>query len=164
MQDKTEIFFMEMNSPDELIRKDSCPMDLKIKECITPQWQFNRFLYQFIGGQWKWFDKLTQSDDEWEKYVSSENTRTWVAYEGGSIAGYYELIKKENVIEIIYFGLSGNYIGRGIGGYLLTHAVECAWAWNAERVILNTCTLDHPNALKNYMARGFKIYRKSEKK
>jgi len=159
MQKQTEIFYLEMNSPGELHRKDSSPIDLRVEECLTPQWELNKFLYSFIGRKWLWFDKLNHNDEQWKEYVESENMRTWVAYDKGAIAGYFELIKHGADVEIIYFGLSGKYIEKGIGGYLLTKAVDAAWNWQAERVILNTCTLDHPKALDNYKSRGFKVYK-----
>ena len=48
-----------------------------------------------------------------------------------------------------------------MGGGFLTAAVEKAWEMEAARVWVHTCSLDHPNALKNYQARGFQIYRES---
>jgi len=47
----------------------------------------------------------------------------------------------------------------GFGGYLLTHAIRSAWDSGATRVWVHTCTLDHPSALANYVARGMKVYR-----
>jgi GNAT superfamily N-acetyltransferase len=53
------------------------------------------------------------------------------------------------------------FIGRGFGSALLTSAIETAWAWAPElsRVWVHTCNRDHPSALANYQARGFKIYK-----
>jgi GNAT superfamily N-acetyltransferase len=57
----------------------------------------------------------------------------------------------------MYFGLAPPFIGRGMGGWLLTRAVQEAFALDASRILLNTCTLDAPQALPNYLARGFTI-------
>ena len=86
--------------------------------------------------------------------------KTWVAYVSSNPAGYFELeTQPEGSVEITSFGLLPSFIGRGLGGYLLTVAVQKAWHMGAARVWLHTCTLDHPNALQNYCARGFRVCR-----
>ena len=82
----------------------------------------------------------------------------------GSIAGYYELQKKAENIEIAYFGLTPEFFGRGLGGALLTNAIEHAFAWDGKRVWVHTCTLDHPAALPNYLARGMHVYATSSER
>lgn len=152
-------YYLEMNSAAELKPKKAVE-DLEIIECEIKDYQFNRFLYQLVGAQWNWVDKLSWSDEMWKNYAESENLRTWVAYVGGVPAGYFELQMQENqAVEIAYFGLAPKFIGQGFGGYLLTRAVELAWDWGAARVWLHTCSLDHPRALDNYKVRGFKLYR-----
>jgi GNAT superfamily N-acetyltransferase len=153
-------YYLEMQSPDAL-RPARFVDDLDIVEIRNKQYQFNRFLYRFIGKTWQWTDKLSWTTEQWREYVASERQRTWVAYCGGAIAGYYELLGDDlGNTEIIYFGLSEAYIGNGLGGYLLTHAIRSAWEWPAtRRVWVHTCTLDHPAALGNYLARGMTLYR-----
>ena len=152
-------YYLEMKSPESLIEKEK-PQRFDVEEAEIKQFRFNRFLYQLVGENWRWSDKLLLSDAEWRQYSERENLRTWVAYHRGSIAGYYELEKqRENTVEIAYFGLSPKFIGMGFGGYLLTHAIKSAWAWaGTERVWVHTCTLDHESALHNYQARGFNVY------
>ena len=62
--------------------------------------------------------------------------------------------------EISYFGLLEEYIGKGIGGYSLSIAIKKSFEKNIKRVWLHTCTLDHPNALKNYIARGMTVFKR----
>lgn len=152
-------YYLEMTSPSGLRAKIK-PKGISVVECLVPQYAYNRFLYSFIGEKWLWTDKLPWTDDEWKAYVESERLRTWVAYADGAIVGYYELSREMNDIEIIYFGLSDDFIGKGIGGYLLSHAISSAWDWSgASRVWVHTCTLDHPGALNNYLSRGMTIYK-----
>lgn len=147
-----------MSSPEELKGKDGSK-GLIVSECLVKQYQFNKFLYRLIGEKWLWTDKLSWSDPEWKNYVENANLRTYVAYSSGSIAGYFELLREDNDVEIIYFGLAEEFIGKGHGGYLLTEALKAAWNWeNVKRVWVHTCTLDHPGALQNYLARGMEIY------
>ena len=77
----------------------------------------------------------------------------------GAPAGYFELRRdRAGGIEIVYFGLLPEFTGRGLGGHMLTAAVERAWSQGAERVWLHTNTLDHPSALPNYLKRGFTAF------
>ena len=157
---ESKIFYLEMLSPSQLNAKEK-PTGLEITEAGFDEFRFNRYLYQLVGEAWDWTDKLDLSDEDWKAYVERENLRTWVAYEQGSIAGYYELEKQaEETVQIAYFGLAPAFIGKGFGGYLLSHAIESAWQWgNTQRVWVHTCTEDHPSALANYQARGFQLYR-----
>jgi ribosomal protein S18 acetylase RimI-like enzyme len=119
-----------------------------------------RDLYRLVGDRWFWRDRLIWTDDELESYLGSGNVQIWVPRVHGKTAGYFELQRHGNgSVEIMYFGLAPAFIGRGIGGWLLTRAAEEAFALGGERVILNTCTLDGPHALPNYLARGFTIVR-----
>ncbi|WP_018015052.1 GNAT family N-acetyltransferase [Teredinibacter turnerae] len=156
--------YLEMLSPDDLRGKPQ-PMGLTIMEAQVKDYRFNRFLYQLVGEPWQWTDKLVHTDDQWQSYAEAKNLRTFVAYHRGSIAGYYELRQHpENNVEIAYFGLSPKFIGKGFGGYLLTHAIENAWCWGpTKRVWVYTCSLDHPNAIHNYQARGLQIYKTEER-
>ena len=152
-------YYLEMTSPEQLKAKGK-PAELEITEAEVKQFKLNRFLYELIGEKWSWKDKLNQTDEEWKQYAESDNVRTWVAYCKGSIAGYYELERQSNGnVEIAYFGLSPCFIGKGYGGYLLTHAIQSAWSWvGAKRVWVHTCSLDHEGALSNYKARGLRVY------
>lgn len=131
-----------------------------VREATVKQWPLNRFLYQFVGGPWQWHFKTTWTDAQWEAYVASASLRTFVATYDGAILGYYELDRAETgEVEIRYFGLAREFIGKGFGGALLTDALQRAWAWEATRVWVHTCSLDHPAALPNYQARGMRVYR-----
>lgn len=153
-------YYLEMLSSESLNSKEDSK-GLAVTECEIKQYQFNKFLYQFIGDQWLWEDKLSWSDKAWKDYVESDNLRTWVACFNGAIAGYFELFRQGNDVEIIYFGLAESFIGKGFGGYLLSKAILSAWGWSGtKRVWVHTCTLDHPSALQNYLARGMRLYKK----
>ncbi len=156
-------FFLEMNSMDELKAK-ARPDNIEVVESQIPEFRFNRYLYQLVGEQWQWTDKLAWSDEQWREYAERGDLRTWVARSKGSIAGYYELQKQDNHdVELAYFGLAPKFIGMGLGGYFLSHAIESAWSWEPiKRLTVNTCTLDHHSALQNYQARGFKIFKTSK--
>ncbi len=153
------IYYLQMQAPGDLLAADD-PGGLVITEAKVPQYRVNRFLYQFVGEHWQWRDLLSWSDQQWQDYAESGRLRTWIAYENGSPAGYYELEQQDGGdVEIKYFGLAPPFIGKGYGGYLLTHALHSAWQLEGtRRVWVHTCTLDHPGALANYEARGMQLY------
>ena len=160
MNQSVTTYYLEMDHPKELKYKHNTDPALQIMECKVKQYEFNRFLYEFIGKPWHWVDKLQWSDGQWRQYAENDKLRTWVAYKFGSLAGYYELqFQADRNVEIAYFGLAKRFIGKGYGGVLLSHAIQSAWNWGAKRVWVHTCTLDHPNAANNYQARGLKIYK-----
>ncbi len=134
--------------------------DLEIKQITTPLPEFNRFLYTAVGGDWYWLDRLAWTYQQWLDWLDRPEVQTWVAYMSGAPAGYFELeAQAEGDVELVYFGLLPRFIGEGLGAHLLTIAVEQAWEMGARRVWLHTCTLDHPSALANYCARGFRVVR-----
>ena len=164
MTEPITIYYLELLDPLEIRPKSCQDPDFSIKECMVRQYPFNRFLYEFIGRQWHWIDKAYWSDERWKEYVEDNHLRTWVAYQGGGPAGYYELQHQEGGnIEIMYLGLCPAFIGKGYGGYLVSHAIQSAWGWGARRVWVHTCSLDHQSALPNYQARGFRVYKTEAK-
>lgn len=154
------IYNLEMTDRSQLNAKPQSN-GLTLIEAKVKQYQFNRFLYQFVGAAWEWTDKLTWTNSQWQAYSEADNLHLYVAYVDGAPAGYFELQQQENGnVEIMYFGLAERFIGRGFGGYLLTQAIEHAWSLpDTQRVWVHTCSLDHPSALHNYQARGFTLFR-----
>lgn len=119
-----------------------------------------RQLYHDVGAQWYWHDRLEWSDGQLAEYLARADIGVWEITVEGTSAGYFELQLQDNgSVEIVYFGLTPDFIGRGLGGVLLSRAVEEAWALGARRVWLHTCTLDSERALPNYRARGFREFK-----
>ena len=154
--------YLEMHSPHQLRPKRCADGRFHIQEKIERDWRFNRDLYLAVGQMWSWNDKRVWSDEQWKEYGLAPELRIFAAYYENLVAGYYEL-RGDNGggVEIAYFGLLPEFIGRGLGGPLLTSAIEQAWRTSSSvnRVWVHTCNLDHPGALANYQARGMVIYR-----
>ena len=129
---------------------------------IKPDFQLNKFFYKQVGKKHRWIDRLSWSDGKWINYISNKNLETYIISESDELAGFFELLYNPelNETEISYFGLLEEYIGKGIGGYALSVAIKKSFEKNIRRVWLHTCTLDHPNALKNYIARGMTVFKK----
>ncbi len=159
MRREVEIYSLEMTSPDEL--RPGCPADdLEVRQARIPCPELNRFLYTAVGGDWFWTDRLAWTYEQWLAWLDRPEVETWVGYVEGTPAGYFELERQPGGnVELAYFGLLPRFIGRGLGGALLTAAIRRAWAIGAARVWVHTCSLDGPASLTNYQARGFRLYR-----
>ena len=122
-----------------------------------------KFLYREIGKDYYWKDRLVWSDKNWSDYVSQAGYQLHTLYKDKNLVGYYEVLSDNYLnFEIAYFGIFKEFFGRKMGGYLLSYAIYNSFYQGAKKVWVHTCTLDHPNALKNYLARGMKIF-KTEK-
>ncbi|RZM82969.1 GNAT family N-acetyltransferase [Leptolyngbya iicbica] len=156
-------WYLEMRSPADLRPKRANLSGLVVQQAAIPSPEFSRFLYTSVGGHWYWRDRLPWTYDQWLAHLNRPELETWVAYLSGTPAGYCELITQpDQRVKIEYFGLLPQFIAQGIGGHLLTCAIERAWELTHQRVWLHTCSLDSQHAYKNYEARGFTRY-KTEK-
>jgi GNAT superfamily N-acetyltransferase len=154
--------YLEMRSPEALRLARRVPDDMLLVRAGIPSPVLNRALYTGIGGDWFWMDRLSWTWQQWMSWLSRPEVETWVAHQAGTQAGYFELeLQHEGNVEIAYLGVLPQFAGKGIGGYLLSQAVHRAWAMRPgiRRVWVHTCTLDHPGALKNYLARGFSLFK-----
>jgi len=152
--------YLEIKSLNELKEKKK-PNNKYIVEKVSPDdFQLNKFFYKQIGKNHRWNDRLVWDDKKWMSYVSNPNVFTYVLKHNEDIAGFFEIIysKDKSEIEIAYFGLLIDYIDKKLGGYMLTEAIKISFSYNVKRVWVHTCSLDHKNALKNYLSRGMKIY------
>jgi GNAT superfamily N-acetyltransferase len=119
-----------------------------------------RYLYAEVGRNYHWVDRLEWSDEQVETHLSQSETSIWLMTCDGEPAGYFELQGcDDGSVEVAYFGLLPEFIGRGLGKHLLTCAVEQAWDSGANRVWLHTCTLDDKAAMPNYLKRGFRPFK-----
>ena len=154
------IRYLEMNAPGDHRPKRSSLGGICFALVARPMPELNRFFYAAIGGEWFWLERRSWTLAQWTTYVDRATLETRVLSVDGVPAGYCELEQQVNGdVEVKYFGLLAAFIGRGLGAHLLTETVERAWAMGASRVVLNTCNLDHPRALDNYLRRGFREYR-----
>ena len=162
------ITYLEQNSPDDLTPARIPAEPVEIRQAEEPSPEFHRFLYTAVGGDWHWTGKLPWDWDQWMTWLNRPAVETWVAWVRGTPAGYASLAGRPGTeVEIENFGLLPAFIGRGIGGHLLTVALQQAWVLPerqddlgpVKRVWLHTNTLDGPHALANYRARGLRVYR-----
>ena len=159
------VTYLEMASSP---KRPSVPMPfgqyilLKLRQ---PSAAFYRFLYNSVGEIWFWTDRRKMSDEELLTNIGNEKVEIHVLYANGEPAGFIELDFRETGIGLIgYFGLFPQWIGRGLGKYLLNWGIDYAWQKGIERLTVETCTLDHPRALAQYQKAGFTPYKRRHKR
>ena len=161
MTEEVERKYLEINSINAL-KEVINPSDNYILILLDPiNFQLNKFFYKNIGKKHKWVDRLIWDEQRWIDYVSSEKVKTYVLKNKNDLVGFFELIfhYEKNEVEIAYFGILEEYQNKKLGSYLLSEAIKKSFNKNVNRVWLHTCSLDHKNALNNYVARGMKIFK-----
>ncbi len=164
MRKKIKVWHVEITEATKIpVPQDNLQRPYELRQIEHKLPDFHRFLYLAVGAEWSWYMRLSWSYQQWLELLSRSDVSTWVAYLGGTPIGYFELKnQRDGNVEIAYFGLIREFIGQGYGKSLLEDAIRTAWTQGGKRVWLHTCTLDHPQALSNYLARGFDVFKEEE--
>ena len=163
MNKKIQRNYLEINSIKDLKDSKNSPEGYVVQLVQPSDFQLNKFFYKNIGKKHHWVDRLAWTEKQWTEYISNKKIKTYVLKKNEDLAGYFELIihDDKNEVEIAYFGLLEEYRNKRLGGYLLSTAIKVSFEKkHIKRIWVHTCTLDHENALKNYIARGMKIFKK----
>ena len=162
MNKKVERNYLEINSLADLNDTHISPEGYFVKLVEPADFQLNRFFYKMVGKKHHWVDRLIWDEKQWIEYTSDKNIKTYVLKKNEEMVGYFELIthKKRKEVEIAYLGLLEEYLNKKLGSFLLSSAIKISFKNSPKRVWVHTCSLDHKNALKNYLSRGMKIFKK----
>ena len=160
---KEEIFrkYLEIKSLDDF-KEVKKPSENYLLDLVEPKdFQLNKFFYKNVGKKHKWVDRLVWTDQKWIDYVSNNKLFTYILKDNEELVGYFELIFYQDIreAEIAYLGILEEYFGKKLGSYLLSEAIIKSFSLGATRVWVHTSSLDHKNALKNYLARGMKVFK-----
>ena len=153
--------YLEITSLKDL-NQGSKPSDDYSLNLLDPiNFQLNKFFYKNIGNKHKRVDRLIWNEEQWINYVSGKNVKTYVLKCKDDLAGFFELIfhQEKREVEIAYLGILEEYHNKKLGSYLLSEAIKISFKNKINRVWVHTCTLDHKNALNNYLTRGMKIFK-----
>jgi GNAT superfamily N-acetyltransferase len=156
--------YLEMRAPGAL-RAAAPPREPLVAVAVAADSppDLYRSLYRGVGEAYHWVDRAGWTDADIRAHLARAEVAVFVGRVGDEIAGFFELRDwPDGSTEIAYFGLLPAFIGRGLGGALLTEALRRAWGHTATRVWLHTSSLDHPAALANYQARGLTVVRVEE--
>ena len=161
MTEEVKRNYLEINSLNDLKEGTKPSQDYSLNLIDPIDFQLNKFFYKNIGKKHKWVDRLSWSEEKWINYLSSERVNTYVLKYKDDLVGFFELIfhLEKNETEIAYFGILEEYQNKKLGSYLLTKAIKKSFEGKINRVWVHTCSLDHKNALNNYISRGMKIFK-----
>ena len=161
MNKKIDRNYLEIFSLTDLVETNNPSDEFIVNLIDPPNFQLNKFFYKEIGKNHHWIDRLVWTEEQWIKYTTNTNVKTYILKKNEDLVGYFELIfhedKKET--EIAYFGVLEDYHNKKLGSYLLSIAIKKSFMDNTKRVWVHTCSLDHKNALKNYLSRGMRIFK-----
>lgn len=168
------VSFLEMTSPDDLRPGRPSPQPIKPRLAGIDDALLLRATFIQIGDnvgkgfQTRRIPPWTR--DEWIERLSESGVNCWLMYVGAEVAGFLEVQgHSKSEVEIVVFGLVPEFIGKGFGAGALSEAVHIAWNTPSldgeppQRIWLHTSTRDHPAALPNYEARGFRCFRTEER-
>ena len=161
MSVQVERSYLEISSTNELLAKNNPFSDLFLEKVNPPDFQLNKFFYKEIGKKHRWTDRLVWNDKKWIDYLENSGVNTYTLKHKKDFIGYFEQIFDKDKLdcEIAYFGIFEEYIGKQLGGYLLSEAIKISFNIGSKRIWVHTCSLDHKNALQNYLSRGMKVFK-----
>jgi len=159
---KIERYYLEIKSLKDLRYSEIFSSEYSIKIVEPSDFQLNKFFYKMVGKKHHWVDRLIWTDKQWVDYTSDKKIKTYILKKKDDLVGYFELVLHNdyNEVEIAYLGLLQEYHNQKLGSYLLSSAIKNSFLEEPKRVWVHTCSLDHKNALKNYLSRGMKIFKK----
>ena len=161
MTEEVKRNYLEISSINDLNEGNKPSKDYSLNLIDPINFQLNKFFYKNIGKKHKWVDRLIWNEQQWINYVSSKKVKSYVLKDKDDLVGFFELIfhYEKREVEIAYFGILEEYQNKKLGSFLLSEAIKKSFIENINRVWLHTCSLDHKNALNNYIARGMKIFK-----
>ena len=154
------ITYLEMRERPKLPRVPP-PFGIKLAlmRSEEPTVSFYRYLYETVGTPWLWYERRLMTDEALAAQIQKPTTEIFVLYVAGVPAGYFELdAAQPDETELCYFGLIPQFIGRGLGPFMLQAAVDRAWERAITRFWVHTRMFDHPKALGHYQRAGFVVY------
>jgi len=127
MKQAVTTYYLEITDPAQVRPPASRNTRLQVQRAEIPCPPLSRFLYTTVGAAWQWTDRLPWTEAQWLAYLDRPALQTWLGYVAGTPVGYFELEHQhEGNVEIKSFGLLPQFVGGGLGGHLLTTAIEQA--------------------------------------
>lgn len=151
----TTVTHLEMHG-EPLLR---CPVPhgkLALIRAEHPPVHFYRYLYDTIGRDYFWVTRRKLSDQALAQIIQDDRVHIIVLYDNGVPAGFAELdLRRMPVADLAFLGIMPDFLGKGLGRFLLCETIRTAWMHGPEKMTVQTCTMDHPRALPLYQRHGF---------
>lgn len=169
----TTVTYLEMLTPPNRVPAAATPRigtprsragtGMEVRRAVRPTASFYRYLYDMIGEEWTWTGRRLMDDNTLYAIIHDPLVEVNVLWIDGVPAGLAEIDRRSPPsIELGYFGLIPDFVGKGLGSFFLDWAVDRAWSARPQRFWVHTCDLDHPNALPVYQKAGFAIYKQDK--
>tara|TARA_R110000868_G_scaffold96110_22_gene264429 strand:+ start:1754 stop:2266 length:513 start_codon:yes stop_codon:yes gene_type:complete len=160
---KTTITHLDMHAEPRLPTVAKPHGKYALMRAEKPPVHFYRYLYDTIGRDYTWVSRRKLSDEALASIIHHDDVEIYVLWLNGAPAGFTEIdYRMMPDADLCFLGVMPDFIGQGIGRFLLCEAIRLAWSRGPERLTVQTCTLDHPNALRLYQRHGFSAYAQSE--
>lgn len=153
---KTTVTSLDLERPETGFQPPALPEGDRLEEAHRMAPQRYRALYRTVGDPHHWTSRLL-SDDNLKREIHAPSTRVFVLHRQDRAAGWFELEVRDarREVRIVHFAIMPGFRGQGLSHLLLDHAISASFGLGAQRVIIETNTLDHPAALGLYKGHGF---------
>ncbi len=159
----TQVYYLKMDRNPNYVPGEIMNVDVvEINKPVTAH--AYRYYYFTAGAAYQWLDRMVMPEEELFSLVNQSNTRIYVLMDNKTESGYAEIVNYGDYTELAYFGLFPQSIGKGLGKYFLQWSIAKAWSFHPKWIQVNTCALDHKNALPLYKKMGFTEYKRTEEK
>jgi GNAT superfamily N-acetyltransferase len=160
----TVVTFLEMKTRHHAVPPPQPKEKVALLRAEHPPTHFYRYLYDAVGRHYKWVDRKKLNDTQLAEILDDPLVEVFVLYVEGCPAGIAELdFREPDIGQLAYFGLIPDFIGRRLSYFFLYHAIANAWSKPISKLLVNTCTLDHPRALPLYQRLGFVPYSREDR-
>ena len=141
---------------------DASDSSVRLKKVENPDLNWYREIFRRAGEQWLWWSRLEMDDPQLSGMLNAPTTELFIAESDQGEIGMAELDRaKPGEVEIAFFGLFAEALGKGLGWPFMTALLDRAWTASTSRVWVHTCTLDNPAALPFYIKCGFTSYKRA---
>lgn len=154
----TSVWYLRMDTRPSVVEESASSLSVRL---LSKPIDVDTYLqlYKGVGFDFQWLDRLVMEKSELATKINASNVDVFVLNVEGRDAGFVELVREQDYVEILYFGLIPEFIGKGLGKKFLNWSIQKAWSYNPKWIQLNTCDLDYEYALPNYKKLGFVLYK-----
>lgn len=153
------ITYLEQTSRTGLPHVPPPTMKCALLQVDDPPPSFYRYLFNTVGAPHRWVSRRYLTDTALSALITPDTTRIYVLYKDGWPAGFAETnAANKGATEIKFFGLVPEARGLGLGAWFFREVLTVTWDLDPKKIIIETCTLDEPGALRLYQRMGFDVY------
>lgn len=153
---EVQVWFLRRHIPE----KNDLDKDFQaiLQNNINPE-EYLKIYFEIGGRDWQWTERILLSKRKLIKKLNESFREIYYYYSENNLLGYFELDFSKEEVEIVYFGLLPDAIGKGAGKAMMNSAFDIIKKHNRKTVMLHTCSGDSPQALDYYKKMGFEVFK-----